>query len=79
MHDYYRFIIDNNASLSAVEKDSFRNVSKYTYRFSRNTIREVMLKLVEEVENKVALELKQGKEPLCMTGGQMKVQLTLLC
>ena len=68
IHDYIKFIIETCSPLATVQKDSFRKLSKYSYVFSRNTVREVMLKTVELLEQKIGQEMKSTRGSIMYDG-----------
>lgn len=58
IYAYLLLIIMHNMPLSIVEMQNVRNFSKYTEKFSRATLRKVILKLTELVEQRISRELK---------------------
>lgn len=61
MHTYIQFIVDNCYPLAVVEKPSFRKINRFYTVVSRKTIRELIFKLVEVVERKLAAEMSLCK------------------
>lgn len=53
MYDYTRFLVSNTLPLTTITKETFRNISKYPYKFGRKSFRLVMLQLIQIVEEKV--------------------------
>lgn len=68
MHDYIRFIVENNQPLTIVEQPSFRKLSKYDYVVSAKGIRNLMYKLVEVIERSIAEEMKKCTGALMYDG-----------
>jgi hypothetical protein len=68
IYGWIKLIVMKNLGLNAVEDESFRHFSKYNVALSAKTIREVILKLVELVEQSIAVELKGKKACLLHDG-----------
>eukprot|EP00171_Calliarthron_tuberculosum_P000207 IDg207t1 len=68
MHDYIRFAVEACVPIRTFEKNSFRSVSKYPYKFSCKTIREVMLKTAEIVEKSIGEEMRKTKGAIMYDG-----------
>ena len=61
-------IVSQNLPVSIVEEPEFRAQAKYAVKFSRSTVRGVLLKLVEIVEEKIRLELKNTRGAIMYDG-----------
>ena len=80
LHAYIRFIIKKNLSITAVEDKEFRELSKFNDHFSVNRIKEIILKLVEVVQEKITCVcVCIHKELSCMSDDRIMVQIVLRC